>query len=217
MTVEILMKAEALAKTRKMRVSKAAVRLGLDPQQAKACSVASEVAFVDDEEGMVRAAATIAHSCMTHAADAYRYWARAETDRAEGPVIRPVAVAVYRNSRCLVRLDRREFVKCYGEQAGDLHRALVFLGFRWNEKALNDLWIPRVIQIGVEREPFRTNRFVLVTDNTNPENIWRRAMGLRPILTLETDHRKVTVFENRYRVFAPQPYSDGFRRYLRED
>jgi hypothetical protein len=233
--LDLLKQAEKLAKTRKMRVSKAATRLGLDPQAAKACSVASEISFAETADEFVSAARDIAHSCMSSTPEAYLYWHQASTE--DG--FRPVRVAIYRNSRCLVRIDTREFVKCYGEQSGDLHRALVWLGYRWNEHALESLTIPDKIQIGVEREVYCISRpektvwdfWIEKSKLTDEMRRYVSASALndsfpsvevrgfprpevwnaRPRQT--PDYRRKPVYHyHKVKVFAPRPYCDGRRQ-----
>ncbi|MFA7175343.1 MAG: hypothetical protein WC340_18355 [Kiritimatiellia bacterium] len=235
--LDLLKKAEHLAKTRKMRVSKAATRLGLDPQAAKACSVAAEITFAETADEFVSAARDIAHSCMSETPEAYLYWYHASTD--DG--LRPVRVAIYRNSRCLVRIDTREFVKCYGEQSGDLHRALVWLGYTWNEHALESLTIPDKIQIGVRREVYCSScpqktvwdfwiekekltdemrqyvskcdlndayPIVEVRGFPRPET-WNARPRQKP------DYEKDPVYHyHKVKVFARRPYCDGRRQFL---
>jgi hypothetical protein len=235
---DLLAEAEHIAKTRKMRVSRAATRLGLDPQAAKACSVASEISFAETADEFVAAARDIAQSCMSYTPESYLYWHQASTE--DG--LKPVRVAIYRNSRCLVRIDTLEFIKCYGEQSGDLHRALIWLGYRWNEHALESLTIPDKIQIGVEREvyyisqPKKTvwdfwiekekltaemRRYVSDYDLTNDNFTSVEVRGFPRPETWNARSRQTPDYEKdpvyhyrKVKVFARRPYCDGRRKFI---
>lgn len=129
-----------LAQKRGMKVSKAAARLGFSPAECKAFSVASKVEIFTDEESMVEAVRSHGQSCMTASPLSYRYWA--QTRNAQ--FLTCMAVAVYGDSRCLVRTDNRTFVQAYGSQSGEIIAGLKVLGFAQNPSEFSEgLEIPK--------------------------------------------------------------------------
>lgn len=217
--LETLRIAEALSATRGMRVSKAATRMGLDPQAAKACSVASEILFAETKEEFVEAARTIGHSCMTETPESYLYWHAAST----ADKLHPVRVATYRDARCLVRIDTREFVKCYGSNAGELHLALVWLGFRWNESALIDLEIPDKIRTGTERvflrsvpKTSRVFEYTIYDADHFPHRVANAARVPAGACRVSSALQVVEHMDVHYSrpIYARRPYCDGRRKFL---
>jgi len=101
-------------------------RLGADAIEAKAHSVAAEINIIISKEGMIEAAATVGRSCMSDRSESYAYWHGAVNELGE----QCFGVAVYRNARALVRLDKKLVLKAYGPNAGELLSGLNVLGHR---------------------------------------------------------------------------------------
>lgn len=215
---DVLSKATSLAQKRGMKVSRAATRLGLPAQAAKACSVAAEIQFLETEGEFVSAAARIGQSCMTKTPEAYRYWFHASTD--DG--IKPVRVAVYRDSRCLVRVDTLEFVQVYGTNSGDLRLALIWLGYRENRGALTSLSIPSNLVEGKKtvemfsypvqeywyQYPDHAGNLVVVKDRPHESVVPAYRVKRVYMSTTWKTHTKRVV------VNVPRPYCDGLRKLL---
>jgi hypothetical protein len=150
--IQLHLQVMELSKMRGMKVSRAAARLGCDSVAAKAHSIAAQTEFFSDADGMVNAVRICGNSCMTSSATAYRYWAETTVDG-----VRVMAVAVYKRTRCLVRLDHMTYVQAYGENHADLLSALDTLGYEQDaDKFSAGLEIPKVLhETAIEEKPFQ--------------------------------------------------------------
>lgn len=122
---------------RQIKLSKLASKQGLNPEIISGINYCQEVQFftgLDMNNEMIK----VGNSCMTQKNYPYYFWAYAD---------KKIKLAILKNSRCLINATEKTFYKLYGENCGDLKKALSCYGLKQDINAFESVNIPNDILV----------------------------------------------------------------------